>query len=85
MRGKMSTPMIIDAMASAAPNPVRTITSPATMTAAEPAKSLSTSRKAPRALRLWLWASRRSHSDAPLPASPTRATAIISPDATSAG
>jgi hypothetical protein len=83
--GTMSTAMSAEATESAAAQPLTAITSAATATAADPATSPSTSRYAPRRLRLTRCASRRMYSDAPLAARPTRAIASMRPEATAGG
>ena len=62
--------MAIDATTSAPVQPVTAITRAAAITASEPARSPSTSRYAPRRLRLSRWAWRSSNSETPLAASP---------------
>ena len=60
-------PMSADARASAAVQPVRLMTTAATMTATEPARSPITSRYAPRMFRLCACASRSRYTEIRVP------------------
>ena len=84
MRGKMNSAMAALAMGSAMLHPVRRITAPATMTAAELTASPSTSRYALRTLRLSAapaWSRRMLSRFTPSPTSATRGWARPAPAA----
>ena len=83
-RGTIITAMNSEAMASACTNPVVTITIAATITAAEPMRSPSTSRYAPRTLMLRFCARPSNHIDTAFARRPTTATTSMSPPCTSA-
>ena len=85
VRGTIMRPITSEAMGSAACQPVMRMIDAATSTVSEPSVSASTSRYAPRTLRLSFWPRISSERETALATRPTRANAMASPPLVSAG